>query len=159
MRHQISLFVTLFILWLILSGMPEPLLISLGVVSCLLVVWIARRKDLIDHEGLPLHLKWIRWARYWSWLLGQIVLANIDVTRRILDPRLPISPCVIKVPAQMSDLSKVIYANSITLTPGTVSIQVGEQDITVHALTQAGAEELLQGEMGRRVVTLEEPYA
>ena len=155
MRHRVSLFFTLFVLWLILSGMPEPMLISLGVVSCLLVVWIAHRKDLIDHEGLPLHLKWIRLARYCSWLLGQIVLANIDVARRILDPRLPISPRVIKVPAHMNDLAKVIYANSITLTPGTVSIEVDENEIEVHALTREGAQDLQSGEMGGRVAKLE----
>ena len=159
MRHRIRLFVTLLLLWYLLSGMYAPLLLGLGVVSCMLVVWIAERKNLVDHEGLPPNLNWLRLTRYWIWLLGQIVIANIDVSRRILDPRLPISPQLINVPAKMSDLLRVLYANSITLTPGTVSIQVSDTDITVHALTTSGANELLNGDMGLRVAELEEPTA
>lgn len=155
MRQQISLFVILSVLWLLLSGMFEPLLLGLGVFSCMLVLWIAMRKDIVDHEAAPSHLSSLGLLRYWVWLLWQIVLANIDVSRRILDPRLPISPRLIKVPARMDDVSRVIYANSITLTPGTVSIEVSENEITVHSLTAAGAEDLLEGEMGRRVAALE----
>jgi len=80
------------------------------------------------------------------------VRSNIDVARRILSPGVPISPKLIEVPAsQRTDLGKVIYANSITLTPGTISIRIRDGMILVHALSEEAADELLQGEMDRRV--------
>ncbi len=151
MRHIISLFVFLFAVWLLFSGYFEPLLLTLGLISCAFVVWIAVRQDVVDHEGHPVHLRPLRWLSYSLWLVGEIVKANIDVAKRIWDPKLPISPTVTKVPAEMYELSQVIYANSITLTPGTVSIDLNNNVITVHALTREGAEELARGEMGRRV--------
>ena len=93
---------------------------------------------------------------YWFWLLRQIVKANLAVTKIILSPRLPISPTVVRVRAgQKSDLAKVIYANSITLTPGTVSINLDDDHIEVHALTTRMAADLQTSEMERRVSRLE----
>jgi len=159
MRHLIGLFISLLALWCLLSGMYQPLLLALGAASCAFVTWIVWRKDVIDHESVPLHIKWGRIFGYWIWLLGQIIKANIDVARVIWNPSMPISPTVIRVPARMNPVAKVIYANSITLTPGTVSIEVDENEIEVHALTRAGADDLLTGEMGRRVAALEDAEA
>ena len=93
---------------------------------------------------------------YWPWILWEIFKANIGVTRVILNPKLPISPNMIQVKAsQKTALGKVIYANSITLTPGTVSVDVTDDTITVHALSHDNAEELLTGEMDRRVTKME----
>ena len=151
LTHAISLSVVLFALWLLMSGHYEPLIIGLGVASCIFVALIAHRMDVADREGHPIHLTW-RSLVYWPWLLWEIVKSNIDVARVILDPKLPISPRVIKVKAsQADDLGHVIYANSITLTPGTVSIDVQGSVIEVHALTRALAEGLETGEMDRRV--------
>ena len=89
-------------------------------------------------------------------MLWEIVKANIDVARRILDPRLPISPTIIKVRAgQRHDITRVIYANSITLTPGTVSVDTNGDEITVHALTEQAARAVETGDMDRRVSRLE----
>ncbi len=151
MVHAVSLSLALFGLWLLLSGHYEPLTIGLGAASCIFVALIAYRMDVADREGHPVHLTW-RTLIYWPWLLWEIVKANIDVARVILDPKLPISPGVITVTAsQADDLGRVIYANSITLTPGTVSIDVRGSMIEVHALTGALAEGLQSGQMDRRV--------
>ncbi len=154
MVHSFSLGAVLFCVWLLLSGHFEPLILGFGVFSCVVVVIISSRMDVVDHEGHPIHLTWSALV-YWPWLMWQIVLANIDVARRILSPSLPISPTMIRVKAsQSSDLGQAIYANSITLTPGTISVDVGNGEILVHALTREGAQSLLDGEMDRRVTIM-----
>src|SRR3546814_8150937 len=111
--------------------------------------------DVIDKEGHPIQLGFGA-LTYWPWLLLEIVKSNIDVARRILDPALPISPTMIRVKAsQKTELGRVIYANSITLTPGTVSVQLADGTIEVHSLTAEGAESLEEGEMDRRVTAME----
>ena len=154
MAHAVSLAVALGAVWLLLSGHYDPLILGLGGASCLFVTWIALRMDVVDHEGHPVHLTW-RALIYWSWLLWQIIKSNIDVARVILSPSLPISPQLIKVKASQSDdLGRVVFANSITLTPGTVSIFVWRDSIEVHALTQPAAADLQSGEMDRRVLNM-----
>ena len=154
--HSISLGLVLFGVWLLLSGFFEPLLLGLGVLSCVIVVLIANRMDVIDREGVPIHLGW-RVLIYWVWLAVEIVKASLDVARRILDPKLPIHPLLIRVKtSQASELGQVIYANSITLTPGTVSMQVGGGEILVHAIAREMAEDLEGGEMDRRVTAVAE---
>jgi multicomponent Na+:H+ antiporter subunit E len=154
--HAISLAGVLCVLWLLLSGhFQEPLLLGLGVASVAGVVFIARRMDVIDHEGHPVHLSW-RALFYWPWLLWEIVKANIDVARVLIDRRMPTDIAVINVKAtQKSELGRVIYANSITLTPGTVTIALDDDILTVHALTTDAAEGLNTGEMDRRVTAVE----
>lgn len=153
--HVISLYAALFGIWLLLSGIFDPFFLSLAAVSCALIVYLARRMDLIDHEGVPVHVSW-RFALYLPWLVWQIVLANVDVFRRIVDPRLPIDPELRWVPAdQKTDLCRAIFANSITLTPGTVSTDVDSGRIRVHAIDQSGLDELEAGAMNARVCRLE----
>jgi multicomponent Na+:H+ antiporter subunit E len=150
-----SLGLVLIILWLLLSGHTAPLLLGLGLASVLAVVLIAWRMDLIDPEGHPIHLVW-RAIPYWAWLLVEIFKANIDVARAIVRPRMPIRPTVLRLKAgQKSDLGRVIYANSITLTPGTVTLAVEGETIEVHALTPGAAEGLLKGDMNRRAMIME----
>jgi multicomponent Na+:H+ antiporter subunit E len=130
-------------------------LLGLGGVSTVLVVAISLRMDVVDHEGHPLHLG-LRILWYWPWLMVQVLRANVDVARRVLSPSLPISPRMFKVRAtQRTDLGRVIYANSITLTPGTVSVELEDSVILVHALTAEAAEDLREGTMNRLVVGVE----
>lgn len=155
--HAASLGILLGLIWLALSGFLEPLLLTFGILSCLGVVLIAYRMDVIDHEGQPIHLGW-RVIVYWIWLAWEIVKSNIDVAKRILDPALPISPTMVRVKTtQHSELGEVIYANSITLTPGTVSIILEDKSVLVHAVAQEMAVELESGEMDRRVTAIEAP--
>jgi multicomponent Na+:H+ antiporter subunit E len=145
----------LFGIWLLLSGHYTPLLLAFGAGSCLLVVFLSMRMDVTDHEGHPIHLS-IAALYYWPWLVWQIVLSNIDVAKRVLFSRHPISPNLVLVRTkQKTDLGKVIYANSITLTPGTISLELEDNMILVHALTHDGADDLSGGEMHDRVIRME----
>jgi len=157
MAQRISLLVALFLFWLLLSGHYTPFLLAAGAGSCLAVVLFSDRlMSVLDREGHPIHLGRNALV-YWPWLIWEIVKAAWDVTRRILDPRLPISPMLIRVKAtQQSDVGRVIYANSITLTPGTISMELEEDTILVHALTREGAEGLATGDMDARVTRFEE---
>ena len=139
----------------LLSGHYDFWFIGLGFISSASAVFLARRMGIVDAEGLPLDLV-PGLLRYAPWLFGTVIQANFDVARRILHPRLPITPTVIRVPAeQRTAPGRVSYANSITLTPGTISLEVSDAEIEVHALSVDAAEDLQSGEMGRRVVALE----
>ena len=139
-----------------LSGyFTEPLLLGLGVASVLFVVFVTYRKRALDPEGHPVHLM-PRVLVYWPWLLKEIVIANIDVAKAIVRSPMAIEPTVFTVTgSQQSELGRVIYANSITLTPGTVTIDLVDDKLTVHALTRAGLEGVESGEMDRRIARLE----
>ena len=155
MLHALSLGLVLYCLWLLLSGYVQALLLSLGAISVIAIVWIAHRMDVIDHEGHPIHLT-ARAFLYWPWLLAEIVKSNIAVARVIVRRKMPISLTVVEVKAtQETELGQVIFANSITLTPGTVTIAVDRDIITVHALTREAAAGVQAGEMDRRVTAME----
>ena len=157
MLHAVSLTLALFALWLLLSGhFAEPLLLGLGLASVILVVVIVHRMDVLDHETHPLHLS-IRLPLYWGWLIKEIVLANIDVAKAILGlGGAAAAPTVFKVRAsQRTEVGRVIYANSITLTPGTVTIGVEGDELEIHALTSQAAEDVLTDAMNRRVSAIE----
>jgi len=146
----------LFVFWLSLSGHYTPLITSLGVASCVLAVVIAVRMDVVDREGLPLHVGGRLWL-YVPWLLKEIFLANVHVARIILTPSLPIRPLMVRYRGtQKTDLGRAIYGNSITLTPGTITTGIDGDIFQVHALA---AEELEVGEdeeMNRRVTRVEQ---
>ena len=134
-----------------LSGHTNPLLLSLGLLSVAAVVACASRLEVLDDESVPVHLL-PGLIRYVPWLIGQVIRSNLDVARRIVSPELPIHPSVIKVDAtHHTEVGRVTYANSITLTPGTISLDVSAETIEVHALTEDAANDLMSGEMARRV--------
>ena len=145
----------MYALWLLLSGYFDPLLLSLGLASVFVVVFIAIRMDLIDHEGHPIHLSW-RALLFWPWLAVEIVKSSINVSLAILKPGMPIKPSVFRIKAsQVTELGHVLYANSITLTPGTVTLALHDGYMDIHALTAEAKEGLLSGEMDRRVHAVE----
>ena len=151
MTHIISLTITLSLLWLGLSGHVEPLMLAIGVASVFLVLFITLRMEAVDHTRYPIHFT-SSLFRFWRYLVREIILSNIDVIRRILTPGKSISPQMITLPLpQKSDLAKVMYANAITLTPGTVSVQLDRDTIMVHALSKEAADALETGEMASRV--------
>lgn len=158
MLHALGLWLLCFGLWLLLSGYFDvPLLLGFGALSCALAVFVAWRVEAIDPEERPLRFRFnVHVLGYWPWLLWRIVLSNLDVAKRILDPKLPISPALIALkPTQRSDLGRFIYANSITLTPGTVTTNLSGDTLEVHALTREAADSLREGDMDRRVTRLE----
>jgi multicomponent Na+:H+ antiporter subunit E len=110
--------------------------------------------DVIDHEGHPIHLGW-RSIFYWPWLIWEILKSNVQMARVILGRSMPIQPAVFKVRgSQKSELGHVIYGNSITLTPGTVTIGLDQGELTIHALTKPAADGLKSGGMDRRVTAM-----
>jgi len=145
----------LFIFWLLLSGHFTAFLMTAGAISAIAVVAFARRMNVVDREGHPIDLSW-RAATFWPWLWVEIVKSAWDVSKIIVNPRLPISPNVFHTKAsQKTTVGLVTFANSITLTPGTISIDVSPGDIEVHALTQEAAAGLASGEMDQRVTKFE----
>lgn len=147
----ILLFVATWLLW---SGLYTPLLLMLGAASCALVTVLAIRTGFFDHEQYALHLG-PRLPAYWVWLMREIIKSNFTVARIILHPRLPIQPQVIRIDATgLPDASQATLANSITLTPGSLTLDIDSNRIEIHCLTADSATELLQGEMLRRAAKL-----
>jgi multicomponent Na+:H+ antiporter subunit E len=151
--------ITLTVLWLLLSGMFKPLLLFFGGLSVLLVCYFAAAMKMLSHRGQLLYFRPGALIVYWLWLMVEILKSNFKVTMQILHPGLPIDPQLKAVPAsQITELGRVTYANSITLTPGTVAINIGVNgDILVHALNRESIEELESGDLNQKVANLEYP--
>lgn len=144
----------LAIAWLLWSGFFKPLLLALGAFSCILVVYLSQRMKLFDN-----HLFEIRYlARlmgYWAWLSKEVFKSSIQVTRLVLSPGLPISPTVVEFDSQCDHMAdQAVLGNSITLTPGTLTLQINDGHFIVHSLTREGAKDIDNGEMDRRVYAL-----
>ncbi|MBM3559464.1 MAG: cation transporter [Alphaproteobacteria bacterium] len=153
--YGLSVTAALVVFWLLLSGHYALYMILVGLLAAALVVLFSGRMAIIDHEGHPIYLLG-RAVTFWPWLVWEIIKSAIAVTRVILAPALPISPTMVTVRGtQKTAVGLVIYANAITLTPGTISVDVVDNDITVHALLKAGAEDLEGGGMDRRVTCFE----
>jgi len=153
MRYiRYSLFVA--VVWLLLSGHYTPLILALGAVSVLIVVWFMWRMERVDEklDVLPMRP---RLLYYLLWLMWQVVLSNIDLVRRIWDPNLPIRPTWQRLDTKVtSSLAKTLYANSITLTPGTLTTDVREDHFMVHSLSPDGIEDLRKGGMEEKIQRL-----
>jgi multicomponent Na+:H+ antiporter subunit E len=153
--HVLSLTASLMLFWMLISGDFGLLNLSLGLASALLVVAISHRMDVVDQEPQPYQLS-ARLPVYLAWLTRKVIRSNLDVTRAIWTPGKSISPAVVRLKlSQQTALGKVIYANSITLTPGTVTLAIEGDEILVHALTHADTAALETGEMDRNVRILE----
>jgi multicomponent Na+:H+ antiporter subunit E len=111
--------------------------------------------DVVDEEGLPLHIG-ARFIVYLPWILKEAFLANIALARIVLDPKLPIDPKLGRYPLPLrTDLGRVIYGNSVTLTPGTVTTAIEGDTIEVHVLTGKGFGTDADDPMIRRVTWVE----
>lgn len=147
------LFVFYFVIWLLLSGHYDPLLLTLGVLSCITCLYVTWKAKFIDEEGLPLHLL-IRLPIYTLWLFKEIIKANID-TAKIIIVNNP-DPQNFRVKSsQKTEAGKVTYANSITLTPGTVTTVLDGDILEVHALSSDMADDVKSGVMDKKVSWLE----
>lgn len=158
MLQKLGLFIALCAGWLLWSGYFKPLLLGLGLASVAASVYIAMRMRRTDGEGAGFsiidHIHQL--ATYWPWLLVEIAKSNLDVAKIVLRPKIEVDPVMIRVKvSQKTGMGKTIYGNSITLTPGTITVDVENDEFLVHALTQAGADGVLEGEMDRRVAALE----
>ena len=147
MIRYITLFILLFATWLLWSGIyDDTKILGLGVASCLGTVLLTARMKGGDFMRAPAGL-WLRLALYTPWLIWEIVKANIDVSLCVLGVK-PISPQLVRVKAsQKTGFGQTIFANSITLTPGTISLDVRDEHILVHALTDDTASGVQDGNM------------
>jgi multicomponent Na+:H+ antiporter subunit E len=148
------LLVSLAAAWLLWSGLFKPLLLLLGLFSCALTFLLVRRMGYFDNEFFALRFSWKLFG-YWAWLGREVFRSSLQVARVVIDPKLPISPRTVEIKSSSGHLvDQVILANSITLTPGTLALDLHEGVIKVHSLTAEGARELVSGEMNRRVDAL-----
>jgi len=147
--------VTLYGFWLLLSGHYTPLLLGLGALSCVLVAYLAHRMDVVDDEGLPFQIGF-RFFAYLPWLMWEVFRSNVAVARLVLDPRLPINPKLghYRLPFR-TDLGRVIFGNSVTLTPGTVTTAIDGDEIEVHVLSGVDIDTSEDDAMTRRVAWVE----
>jgi multicomponent Na+:H+ antiporter subunit E len=145
----------LFAFWVALSGMFTPFLLLAGLGAAVAIAAIALRMEVADPEGYPVRFS-VAVVTYWPWLLKEILVSGWRVARIVLDPRLPVSPAMVRFrPSQQTAVGLATHANSITLTPGTITVEAGHDEFVVHALTLEGAAGLAGSEMDRRVRRLE----
>ncbi|WP_051965465.1 Na+/H+ antiporter subunit E [Thermanaerosceptrum fracticalcis] len=161
----IVLTITLFGFWLILSGMMKTKFLIIGFGTSLVTAWLTRSLLRLPSAAgqneafLAFHFPYLKYLTYWLWLLGEVVKANIDVVKLVLDPKMPINPQIITFKKPMANpIAHVTLANSITLTPGTVTIDLEDGVYYVHAITEEAARSLVpeegEGDMLRRVACL-----
>lgn len=144
----------LSVFWLMLSGYIQPLLLSFGAISVAIVLVVLKRMDAVDKEP-----KFIssghQIIRYLVWLLGQIVISSIHVTRLIWGSSDKLCPALAKVSVEnIPPKTRVLYANSITLTPGTLSVDLDDKEVTVHALQESSIEELKDGDIEQKMISI-----
>ena len=160
MGYRISIFLLLLATWAVFSGKFDPFHLGLGALSSLIVTWLSQDLLFKDREkGLARRLgEAIRFIAYVFWLLWQIVLANVHVFKLAMtkEGEKEMSPRVVKFKTKLkTDFAKFVYANSITLTPGTITLLVRDDTLTIHALTQESAADLKTGDMDRRITGVE----
>ncbi len=152
MRYIVFFFI-LYLQWILWSGKFDAFHLSLGVISCGLVTFIShdlyfKRKKV----SFKIIVEAIRFIKYVPWLLYQIVLSNLHVAYLVLSPRMPIDPKIIRYKTRLkSDISLLTFANSITLTPGTITADIHEGEFYVHALSKKVADDFMTGKMEDKV--------
>ncbi|MBJ40767.1 MAG: hypothetical protein CMD84_00610 [Gammaproteobacteria bacterium] len=156
-NHLLKVFILIFVFWFLLSGMTNLFMIILGLLSSFFVVWIINKMDLVDHEVSFHNFSISKLIMYFFWLLREIIISNLKVCLCIVAPNKKINPEIIKIKSsQNSEFANVLYANSITLTPGTVTIDVDKNNFTVHTLDAQFKESLETNIMDEKILSTEQ---
>ena len=150
---SLILFFILFSLWLLMSGHYNFLIVGLGIISCVFCVYVAKRGKLIDDEGLPIFFI-PRLLNYLIWLFKEILKSNLSTAKVIINGQVEPETFTVKT-SQVTDVAKVTYANSITLTPGTVTTKIQKGVFEVHALNSDFGNDVRTNEMDKKVTWLE----
>lgn len=152
MRYIIT-FLILFLNWVIWSGMFDAFHLALGVISCMIVTYTTHDILFTREKFSYKHIIEVwRFIKYIPWLLWQIVLSNIHVAALVLSPKMPIEPHMVRIKVKLKkDIAIVTYANSIILTPGTITADITDGEFLVHCISKKVADDLLTGEMEKRV--------
>ncbi len=149
-------FAVLFGFWFALSGKLDALMLGTGLVVSLLVAWVSAPLVSSTATSARLCRGTLKVLAYLPWLIKEIILSGVDVMKRVLHPQMPIDPKMVEIEVDLeTDVAKVLLANSITLTPGTVTVEVEGTKFIVHALTEKSLESLFSGEMQARVKQIE----
>ena len=140
------------LIWISFSGHFDFLLLSFGVTSVLIVLYLLRRMRVIDKTPVKFQMNLFSFVTYCFWLIKEILKSNISVTRTILSPQIKIKQNMFDVPlSPQSEAAQVIFANSITLTPGTITVETEENSLLVHCLNFSGTTEDEIANMGKKV--------
>ena len=143
----------LFGFWLLLSASYDVVHVAVGAVAACVVIWMKPAG-----EGSGRAISWLAALRYLPWLIGRILKSGFHVSRLILDPALPISPRFIRHKTKLtSDGELVVLGNSITLTPGTIAVEVKPGELVVHAIDEASCADLANGVLDAKVGRLFPP--
>lgn len=139
MTYLPGLALALAAFWFALSQQTAPFFLALGGLSVLLTLWLAGRLRILDRDASPYH-RFVHLLIYLAWLIGQIIRANLSVIGRVLSPGRAIDPAIVRLRTNArTDLGKTLFANAITLTPGTVTVDVSGDRVVVHALVSRKA--------------------
>lgn len=157
----IETFIPLLIIWYIMSGILEPKFIAFALISCAIIT-LASLKVLTlgglktDREYYLMHINWIKFGVYIVWLIKEIVKASWDVSKVVMFKRDTLNPHIVWFKADYDHPSaRALLANSITLTPGTITVDIFDDGVySIHALTDGAAEGVLDGSMQQRIAKL-----
>jgi multicomponent Na+:H+ antiporter subunit E len=151
-QNFIGTTVILFAFWMLLSGKFDAFHLTLGIICSALIAYLFHDLLFANVRVGDMRIIFTRFIVYIPWLILQIVLSNIHVALLVLRPKMPICPQIIKFETKLeTDISCVALANSITLTPGTITMDIKDGVYYVHALSQKVADDLNTGEMEDRV--------
>jgi len=146
-------FIILFVLWLVLSGYLKTLLLFFGLVSVLFVIWMSYRANALEEDSLPIKLI-LKLPFYWLWLFKEIFKSGIITTALIWNGKFV--PQLFRIKASQKSTTGIAnYANAITLTPGTVTIEVEKKTLLVHALNKKLSEDLQSEDMDKVITGLD----
>ena len=148
--------IAMFLFWILLSGEFTFILITSGVVASLIVAYLSHdifigKADLKTETG-----RVFKFIVYIPWLLWEIILANVEIAYLVLSPKPLVDPQIVRFKNDLkTDLGIVTLAHSITLTPGTVTVEANREEFVIHAIWQKSADGIIGGEMQQKVKKIE----
>ncbi|HSR04478.1 MAG TPA: Na+/H+ antiporter subunit E [Proteiniclasticum sp.] len=152
------MFFLLLFFWSIIDGKITVESILLGSSASILIIYLNKDILFTSSDGGPVTLRFLwHFTTLIAILIVEIVKSNINVAKIVLNPKMPIEPSFVRVPVRFKkDFNKVLYGNVVTLTPGTLTVDIVDDEYIIHALTKEAAEGLLGSELENHVLRLEE---
>jgi len=149
--------IVLFVFWVLLSGSFEWIHLGLGLIISIFVAW----NNSGHSRFIPTFRLWFRVILYLPWLFYKIVQSSLHLSKLILHPALPIDPQLISVESKLNHQAAVVlFGNSLTLTPGTITVEVDKNKLTFHALDKALGDDVASKQMESKIAKIfrgEEP--
>ena len=157
-NNIIIMFFLLLFFWSIIDGKLTVESIVLGTAASIIIIYLNRDIMFTIDDGGPVTLRYLwHYSTLIAVLVVEIVKSNINVAKIVLNPKMPIEPSFVRVPVRFKkDFNKVLYGNVVTLTPGTLTVDIDEDEYIIHALTKDAAEGLHGSELEKHVLRLEE---